>query len=154
MQRGQRRQLVRRLREQRQVLWKRKRPTFRSLLSEPDEIRPGHAVSDFFLPRPTDPASGHSPAAGLRLEAMKRTSKLDVLHCDHCGGRREVIALIPEGEIATRILAHLKLPVDAQGFLPIRAPPWDPFLTEIFAENDDCADDEPADLPFFADEPA
>ena len=38
---------------------------------------------------------------------------------------REAIALIPEGEIATRILAHVKLPVDAQGFLPIRAPPWE-----------------------------
>ena len=27
--------------------------------------------------------------------------------------------------MATKILRHLTLPVDAQGFLPIRAPPWD-----------------------------
>ncbi len=51
-------------------------------------------------------------------EAMKRTFKLDVLQSDRCDGRREVIALIPEGVIATRILAHLKLPVDAEGCLP------------------------------------
>ena len=85
---------------------------------------------------------------------MKRTFKLDVLHCDLCGGRREVIALIPEEEIDTRILAHLQLPVDAQGFLPIRAPPWDPFLTEIFVRNTDCVDEEPMDFPLFADEAA
>ena len=102
-----------------------------------DEIRPGHAVSRLTW-----------------SEAMKRTFKLDVLHCDRCGGRREVIALIPEGEIATRILAHLKLPVDAQGFLPIRAPPWEIFAADLRAENDDCVDEEPPDLPFFVDEAA
>ncbi len=32
-------------------------------------------------------------------------------------------ALIPSGEIATKILSHLKLPLTAEGFLPIRAPP-------------------------------
>ncbi len=54
---------------------------------------------------------------------MRRTFKLDVLKCA-CGGRRAVIALIPSGEIATKILAHLRLPVTAENFLPIRAPPW------------------------------
>ncbi len=36
----------------------------------------------------------------------------------------EIIAMIPPGDIATKILAHLKLPKAAKGFLPIRAPPW------------------------------
>ena len=46
-------------------------------------------------------------------------------------------------------LAHLKLPVDAEGFLPIRAPPWDPFVEAMLAGNDDCVDDDPGeDLPF------
>ena len=75
--------------------------------AKPDELQPGHTVT--------------------RLTwsvAMRRSFKLDVLECQ-CGGRREVIALIPSGEIATKILCHLKLPVEAEGFLPIRAPPWD-----------------------------
>ena len=63
--------------------------------------------------------------------------------------------MIPEGVIATRILAHFKLPVDAQGFLPIRAPPSDPFVEAMLAGNQDCVDDDPGeDLPFFDDEAA
>ena len=38
-------------------------------------------------------------------------------------------------------LAHLKLPVDADGFLPIRAPPWDPFVEAMLAGNDDYVDE-------------
>jgi len=75
--------------------------------ASPDELQLGHTIS--------------------RLSwslAMRRTFKIDALACDKCGGRREVVALIPSGEIATKILSHLKLPVDTEGFLPIRAPPW------------------------------
>ena len=82
---------------------------------------------------------------------MRRAFKIDVLACSECGGRREVIALIPEGAIATRILAHLKLPVEAEGFLPIRAPPWDPWFEAVLAGNDDYIEPEPEDLPFFED---
>ncbi len=60
-------------------------------------------------------------------QVMRRTFKLDLLECP-CGGRREVIALIPSGEIATKILAHLRLAVTAESFLPIRAPPWPTIL--------------------------
>ena len=73
---------------------------------KPDDTQPGHALSRLSW-----------------SQAMRRTFKLDVLQCT-CGGRREVIALIPSGEIAAKILRHLKLPVEAEGFLPIRAPPW------------------------------
>ena len=96
---------------------------------KPDDTQPGHALSRLSW-----------------SEAMKRTFKLDVLQCV-CGGRREVIALIPSGEIATKILAHLRLPVTAEGFLPIRAPPWDDDLGWT-AANDE------VDLPFFEDHAA
>ncbi len=92
----------------------------------PDEIQPGHKVSRLTW-----------------SESMKRTFKLDVLACHKCGGRREVIALIPSGEIATKILAHLKLPLTAEGFLPIRAPPWDADFSQALAANDEI------DRPFF-----
>ncbi len=77
---------------------------------------------------------------------MRRTFKLDVLECP-CGGRREVIALIPSGEIATKILAHLRLAVTAESFLPIRAPPWADDLGWS-AANDE------VDLPFFDEDAA
>ena len=96
-----------------------------------DELKPGHKVSRLTW-----------------SQAMRRTFKLDVLNCDKCGGRREVIALIPSGEIATKILAHLKLPVDAQGFLPIRASPWDADFSQALAANDEI------DRPFFDEDAA
>ena len=51
-------------------------------------------------------------------------------------------ALIPSGEIATKILSHLKLPLTAEGFLPIRAPPWGKDFGWL-AANDE------VDRPFF-----
>ncbi len=74
--------------------------------------------------KPDDQQPGHHVSRLTWAAAMQRSFKIDALHCDRCGGRREVIAMIPSGEIATKILAHLKLPVAAEGFLPIRAPPW------------------------------
>ena len=50
---------------------------------------------------------------------MRRVFAYDVLHCEKCGGRRSVIATIPEGDIAQKILAHLKLPLEAEGFLAL-----------------------------------
>ncbi len=97
--------------------------------AKPDDTQPGHALSRLSW-----------------SQAMRRTFKLDVLQCV-CGGRREVIGLIPSGEIATKILAHLHLPVTAEGFLPIRAPPWDDDLGWT-AANDE------VDLPFFDEDAA
>jgi hypothetical protein len=85
---------------------------------------------------------------------MRRTFKLDGLACDRCGGRREVIAVIPSRAIATKILAHLKLPVDATGFATIRGPPQRFDDGWAAAANEDCGDDDYADLPFFEDDAA
>ena len=41
------------------------------------------------------------------------------------------------------LLAHLKLPLTAEGFLPIRAPPWDADFSRALAANDEI------DRPFF-----
>ncbi len=85
---------------------------------------------------------------------MRRVFAYDVLHCEKCGGRRSVIATIPEGDIAKKILAHLKLPIEAEGFLPIRAPPWeDPSASSgqacgwAYAANEDAVDEDWPDLP-------
>jgi hypothetical protein len=89
-----------------------------------DERLPGHALSRL---------SWHL--------AMRRRFKIDAPQC-LCGGRREVIGLLPSGEVATKILAHMRLPVTTEGYLPIRAPPWDDDLGWA-AAND------AVDLPFF-----
>ena len=92
-------------------------------------------------PKPDDTQTGHALSRLSWSEAMKRTFKLDVLQCV-CGGRREVIALIPTGDIATKILAQLRLPVTAESFLPIRAPPWADDYGWLAANAE-------ADRPFF-----
>ena len=43
-------------------------------------------------------------------ELMKRVFEQDVLRCDACGGRREVIALIKERSVIEAILDSLELP--------------------------------------------
>ena len=41
----------------------------------------------------------------------------------------------------------MKLPIAAEGFLPIRAPPWEDFSWAYSAANEDAADDDwPIDL--------
>ncbi len=55
-------------------------------------------------------------------ELMRRGFSLDVLSCA-CGGRREVIALIEDVDVARRILKHLQLPAEAVVFRPPRPPP-------------------------------
>ncbi len=113
---------------------------------KPDDTQPGHALSACYYRARLHLSPSIRQRRACWSDAMRRTFKLDVVRCV-CGGRREVIALIPSGEIATRILAHLRLPVTAEGFLPIRAPPWDDELGRV-AANDE------VDLPFFEDDAA
>ncbi len=109
--------------------------------AKPDDTQPGHALSACYYRARLDLPPSIRQRRACWSQAMRRTFKLDVLQCT-CGGRREVIAPIPSGEIATKILAHLHLPVTAEGLLPIRAPPWDDDLGRG-AANDE------VDLPFF-----
>jgi hypothetical protein len=67
-------------------------------------------------------------------ELMKRTWAIDVLQC-HCGGRREVIALIKAGPTAEKILDHLDLPTQRPAFKQPRGPPGDPESTDAQDEH-------------------
>ena len=45
-------------------------------------------------------------------QAMRAAFKIDVLTCDKCGGGKQVIAAIPPGAVANKILRHLRLPTE------------------------------------------
>ncbi len=88
-------------------------------------------------PVPRAPAAAPSPVAPLPApeprrsephryrwsELMRRVFEIDVLHCDHCGGRRKLIALITHPLVARRILRHLELPSEPPPTAPARPPP-------------------------------
>jgi len=60
-------------------------------------------------------------------ELLKRVFAIDVLTCPDCGGRRKLIALIQDGPLVRKILAHLGLPTEPPGLAPARAPPQPDF---------------------------
>jgi hypothetical protein len=61
---------------------------------------------------------------GLRwAELMRRTFAFDVLACGRCGGRLQLIALIEQTAVITRILRHLGLPSEVPASCPPRSPP-------------------------------
>jgi len=54
---------------------------------------------------------------------MRRVFGIDVLTCEHCGGRRRLIALITDRLVAGRILRHLGLLSEAPPLAAARPPP-------------------------------
>ena len=54
---------------------------------------------------------------------MKRSFDVDVMSCEKCGGKMELIAMIEDPEVIHKILTHLKLPAEKSTPLPARAPP-------------------------------
>ena len=54
---------------------------------------------------------------------MKRVFAVDVLRCGNCGGRRQVIALIPSPDPIQRILTHLGLAAQPPPIAPARPLP-------------------------------
>ena len=54
---------------------------------------------------------------------MRRVFAIDVLHCERCGGRRKLIALITDSTVARRILRHLELPSEPPPIAAARPPP-------------------------------
>ena len=54
---------------------------------------------------------------------MKRVFEIDVLVCDHCGGRRRIIAFVSETAVVQKILVHLGLPHEPPPIAPARSPP-------------------------------
>jgi len=63
------------------------------------------------------------PMRSTWAELMLRAFAIDVLTCDHCGGRRRLIAFLTDGLVVRKILAHLGLPTEPPHLAPARAPP-------------------------------
>ena len=61
------------------------------------------------------------PSRSTWAELLKRVIEIDALTCLHCGGKR--IALLTQGAVVRRILAHLGLPTAAPTLSPARSPP-------------------------------
>ena len=56
-------------------------------------------------------------------DLLKRVFSADVLRCQRCGGRREVLTFLTDGAVVRAILSCLGLPVDAPVVHPARGPP-------------------------------
>ena len=61
-------------------------------------------------------------------ELLKRVFAIDVLTCPHCDGPRKLIALINDGLVVRKILAHLGLSTEPPPLAPARAPPEPEFV--------------------------
>ena len=46
---------------------------------------------------------------------MQRVFEIDVLVCEHCGGRRRVLTFLTDPPVLRRILEHLGLAADTSG---------------------------------------
>ena len=57
------------------------------------------------------------------MQYERRSFAIDVLTCPHCAGPRKLIALINDGLVVRKILAHLGLPTEPPPMAPARAPP-------------------------------
>ena len=56
-------------------------------------------------------------------ELMQRVFEIDVLVCEHCGGRRRVLTFLTDPPVLRRILEHLGLAADPPSVAPARGPP-------------------------------
>ena len=53
---------------------------------------------------------------------MRRVFAIDVLICGHCGGAGKLIALLTDGLVVRKILAHLGLSTEPPPLAPARVP--------------------------------
>ena len=67
---------------------------------------------------------------------MKRTWGIDVLACTRCDGRMELISVIDDPAVASRILTHRGLPTRP----PPRGPPWRSQVSLPFVQTGDAGD--------------
>ncbi len=63
------------------------------------------------------------PSRSKWADLLQRVFEIDALSCPYCGGKRELIALLTDGAVVRRILAHLGLDTQAPRLAPARAPP-------------------------------
>ena len=62
------------------------------------------------------------------MQYERRSFAIDVLTCPHCDGPRKLIALINDGLVVRKILAHLGLSTEPPPLAPARAPPEPEFV--------------------------
>lgn len=55
--------------------------------------------------------------------APEEDFEIDVLVCEHCGGRRKIIAFVTETRVVQKILAHPGHPTEPPRIAPARSPP-------------------------------
>ena len=55
---------------------------------------------------------------------------IDILECSKCGGRRELISVIQDGNTVSKILDHVGIPSEPPRFEPARAPPEELWLDD------------------------
>ncbi len=56
-------------------------------------------------------------------ELMKRVYRFDVLICEHCGGKRKLLAAVLERDAIRKVLAHLGMPTEPPAIVSARSPP-------------------------------
>ena len=87
------------------------------------------------LPMPVDlPEQPIRPRRLPWAQLLKRTYQCDVLVCDSCGGKRDIIAFIEDPGPIRKILEHVGLPADVPPIAPARAPPDDELLAHHMDE--------------------
>ena len=59
-------------------------------------------------------------------ELLKRTWKIDVLHCEKCGGRLKLVAMVTDPGSIHRFLTGVGLPTGPPGTGPSTTAPTDP----------------------------
>jgi hypothetical protein len=84
------------------------------------------------------PAGARGLGSNLRwAQLMQRSFGYDVLACSRCGGRMRLMALIEQGAVTARILAHLGLPTEVPAARPPRAPPRPLDAPSLWGADDD-----------------
>ena len=63
------------------------------------------------------------PSRSKWADLLQRVFEIDALRCSYCGGKRELIALLTDGQVVRKILAHIGLATEPPRLAPARAPP-------------------------------
>jgi len=58
------------------------------------------------------------PSRSKWAELLQRVFEIDALRCPYCGGKRKLIALLTDGQVVRKILAHLGLDTEPPRLAP------------------------------------
>ena len=94
-------------------------------------IVPNHSKRPSPTPAaPSATTSPHTPPPSrFRIDwasLLRQVFAIDVLPCDRCAGRRQLLSMITEAKTAEKTLNHLGMPAQTPSQSPARAPPTIP----------------------------